>query len=207
MKNEKITSFAELLKASMTAGTLHNITFHSPSGGDCLKCRGTLRQIGGENVVQFETSMTEGRVTQENIPADQVGDAAEKYFEIYRKADLTDQNGTASVMISKKGAVTLLKKGKIGAGIPAAEQSAGNDRDKKRLLTGEEEFLRALGVSDDKGRIHDKKQSKFRQICRFSEYIVEAEKKLRREGTLYVCDLCCGKSYLSFAAYHVLTRI
>jgi len=207
MKNEKITSFAELLKASMTAGTLHNITFHSPSGGDCLKCRGTLRQIGGENVVQFETSMTEGRVTQENIPADQVGDAAEKYFEIYRKADLTDQNGTASVMISKKGAVTLLKKGKIGAGIPAAEQSAGNDRDKKRLLTGEEEFLRALGVSDDKGRIHDKKQSKFRQICRFSEYIVEAEKKLRGEGTLYVCDLCCGKSYLSFAAYHVLTRI
>ena len=52
MKNEKITSFADLLKMSLTAGTLVSITFHSPIGGDCLKCRGTLRQIGGETVVQ-----------------------------------------------------------------------------------------------------------------------------------------------------------
>ena len=209
MKNEKITSFADLLKMSLTAGTLVSITFHSPIGGDCLKCRGTLRQIGGETVVQFETSMTEGRVAQENVTADGVEYAVEKYFDTYRKADLADKNGNASVMISKKGAVTLLKKGKIGDSSDAkpADSGSGNDREKKRLLTGEEEFLRALGVSDEKGRIHDKKQSKFRQICRFSEYIVEAEKKLRRDGTLYVCDLCCGKSYLSFAAYHVLTAV
>ncbi len=209
MKNEKITAFAELTARSLTAGTMQNITFHSPAGGDCLKCKGTVKKIGGETVVQFETSMTEGRVAQENVSADGMENAVGKYFDTYRKADLTDKNGTASVMISKKGAVTLLKKGKIGESSTAgsAQPDSGNDRDKNRLLTGEEEFLRALGVSDDKGRIHDKKQSKFRQICRFSEYIVEAEKKLRREGPLYVCDLCCGKSYLSFAAYHVLTAV
>ena len=184
MKNEKITSFAGLVKQSMTAGSLQNVTFHSPIGGDCLKCRGTLRQIGGDSVIQFETSLTEGRVAQENVTADALEYAVEKYFDTYRKADLTDKNGNASVMISKKGAVTLLKKGKIGDSSDAkpADSGSGNDREKKRLLTGEEEFLRALGVSDEKGRIHDKKQSKFRQICRFSEYIVEAEKKLRHRG-------------------------
>jgi len=209
MKNEKITAFAELAARSLTAGTMQSITFHSPTGGDCLKCKGTVKKIGGGYVVQFETSMTEGRVAQENVPADGMEDAVEKYFDTYKKADLTDKNGTASVMISKKGAVTLLKKGKIGETSSAApvQTESGNDRDKNRLLTGEEAFLRALGISDEKGRIHDKKQSKFRQICRFSEYIVEAEKKLNREGTLYVCDLCCGKSYLSFAAYHVLTAV
>ncbi|MBQ8369585.1 MAG: SAM-dependent methyltransferase [Clostridia bacterium] len=208
MKNEKITSFAALVKQSMTAGTLVSLTFHAPTGGDCIKCRGTLRQIGGASVVQFETSLTEGRVSQENVPADRLEDAVERYFDTYRKADLTDKTGNASVMISKKGAVTLLKKGKIGdAAAKSTENEVKNDREKNRLLTGEEAFLKALGVSDGKGRIHDKKQSKFRQICRFSEYIVEAEKKLNREGTLYVCDLCCGKSYLSFAAYHVLTAV
>ncbi|MBQ2725184.1 MAG: methyltransferase [Clostridia bacterium] len=208
MKNEKITAFAALAARSLTAGTMQSITFHSPSGGDCLKCKGTVKKIGGGYVVQFETSMTEGRVAQENVPADGMEEAVETYFDTYRKADLTDKNGTASVMISKKGAVTFLKKGKIGDTSSAPVQTeSGNDRDKNRLLTGEEEFLKALGVSDEKGRIHDKKQSKFRQICRFSEYIVEAEKKLNREGTLYVCDLCCGKSYLSFAAYHVLTAV
>jgi hypothetical protein len=50
-------------------------------------------------------------------------------------------------------------------------------------------------------------QAKFRQICRFSEYIAEAEHKLKQGSELYVCDLCCGKSYLSFAAYHVLTEV
>ena len=209
MKNEKITAFAALAHQSLTAGTMQSITFHSPVGGDCLKCKGTVRKIGGGIVVQFETSMTEGRVAQENVPADAMEYAVEKYFDTYKKADLTDKNGTASVMISKKGAVTLLKKGKIGdtASVSPADSGSGNDRDKNRLLTGEEAFLKALGVSDERGRIHDKKQSKFRQICRFSEYIVEAEKKLNREGTLYVCDLCCGKSYLSFAAYHVLTAV
>ena len=86
MKNEKITSFASLVKQSMTAGTLVSVTFHAPVGGDCIKCRGTLRQIGGVPVVQFETSLTEGRVAQENVPADALEYAVERYFDTYKKS-------------------------------------------------------------------------------------------------------------------------
>ena len=206
MQNDKITAFAALLELSASSGGLVNVTFHSPVGGESLKARGTLRQIGGERVVQVETSLTEGRVTQENVRLSELLPAAERYFDSFRKADLTDRGGSASLMLSKKGSVTLLRKGKIGESTPSSETETGNDREKNRLLTGAEPFLRALGISDGGGRIHDKRQSKFRQICRFSEYIVEAEKKLR-PGSLYVCDLCCGKSYLSFAAYHVLTAV
>ena len=206
MNNEKITEFASLVKKSADFGSLKSITFHSPEKGERLKSKGKLITVGGKTVLQTETSLTEGRVSQENVKTDDIEKYTEKMLESFKKADLADANGNASVMISKKGAVTLLKKGKIGEG-EKVTRSEENNRAKNRLLTGEEKFLRELDVSDENGRVHDKKQSKFRQICRFAEYIVDAEKKLNKDGELYVCDLCCGKSYLSFAAYHVLTEV
>ena len=205
--NEKLTAFAGLTEKSLISGGLVNVVFHSPASGDALKAKGTPKTIAGKTVLQIETSLTEGRVTHENLTEGEIASALPKQFETFRKADLTDKNGTASVMISKKGAVTLLEKGKIGTAVEKTAADSGNDREKSRLLSGNEEFLKALDVADKNGRIHDKKQAKFRQICRFSEYIAEAAAKLNPEGELYVCDLCCGKSYLSFAAYHVLTAV
>lgn len=206
MENEKITAFAALCVKSVENGSLKSLTFHSPEKGEKLKTKGKLVKIGGKTVVQLETSLTEGRVAQENLTPENINEYVAKQFDVYKKADLTDEGGNASVMVSKKGAVTLLKKGKIGE-TTATVLSSENNRVKNRLLDGSEKFLRELGVSDENGRVHDKKQSKFRQICRFAEYIVEAEKKISTKGELYVCDLCCGKSYLSFAAYHVLTAV
>lgn len=205
--HENITAFGALIEKSAFSGGLKNVTFHSPASGDALKAKGVLKQIGGEIVLQIETSLTEGRVAQENVKIADIPAAAAKYLDTYKKADLTDAGGSASLMISRKGAVTLIKKGKIGDVAFVNAETASNNRDKNHLLTGSENFLYALGVADKSGRVHDKKQSKFRQICRFAEYIVEAEKRLKQDGELFVCDLCCGKSYLSFAAYHVLTEI
>ncbi len=228
MKSDKIASFAELVKKSVSAGTLTSLTFHSAVCGDVSKIKGKIKKIGGTYVVQFEASLTEGRVRQENVSLGELSGKIEGWFDVFKKADLADLYGSAAVMVSKKGAVTLIKKGSIGAGDAAvakgsavgggtgfsgavvpegAMELSGNDREKKRVLTGAEEFLICLGISDSSGRVHDKRQSKYRQICRFAEYIIDAEKRLSPEGELYVCDLCCGKSYLSFAAYYVLTEV
>ena len=67
--------------------------------------------------------------------------------------------------------------------------------------------MRLLGVSDENGRVYDKKQAKFRQINRFLELIRDCLPYLPKEGELRICDLCCGKSYLSFAAYHYFANI
>ena len=159
--NEKLSAFAGLVQKSLLSGGLVNVVFHSPvSGCDALKAKGTSKTIAGKPVLQVETSLTEGRVTHENLVEGEIVSALPNQFEIFRKADLTDKSGTASVMISKKGAVTLLEKGKIGTAVNvSAEESGenrGNDREKSRLLTGKEEFLIALGVADKNGRIHDK---------------------------------------------------
>ena len=209
MTNDPIRDFAALLRRSVEAGSLKNVTFHAPASGEALKIRGELRTIGGRTVLQLETSLTEGRVRQENLSPDTpyaIEGAVSDALAVFRRADLTDSGGTATLLTSKKGARTLVRHGSIGTA-KAENVHPDTDRAKHRLLTGEEPFLVPLGISDKSGRVHDKMQSKFRQIARFSEYVAEAEKTLSGDGELLVCDLCCGKSYLSFAAYHVLTAV
>ncbi len=213
----KREEFARAVERSAASGNLVNVVFHAPSEGDVLKAKGTLRKIGGSPVLQIEKSCTEGRVVQENIPLDRLAEVLVGQYTLFRKADLNDKNGTASYMTSSKGKVTLLIKGKLRDPDYGTVQSegfadapVGNDKVKKHLLTGEEPFLRLLDIADRNGRVHDKKQAKFRQICRFTEYIKEAAETLPgvgEGGEITVCDLCCGKSYLSFAAYYCLTEI
>ena len=45
------------------------------------------------------------------------------------------------------------------------------------------------------------------QINRLLELIRDTESALPATGCLHICDLCCGKSYLSFAVYHYFTAI
>jgi SAM-dependent methyltransferase len=112
---------------------------------------------------------------------------------------------------SKKGKVTLLGGDKLSRAL--AENDApcakieSNNREKNYILSGNEPFLKLLDVSDESGRVRDKRQSKFRQINRFLELIRDCLSHLPSEGTLRICDLCCGKSYLSFAAYHYFTVV
>ncbi len=212
-----IRRFCETALQSAESGTLQNLVFSSSSDAELLKIKGTMRVIRGNRMLQLESFFSEGRVAQENIPFAQIPEKVQAYFETpFRRADLNDRAGTASLLISKKGKVTAVIPGALknalaetaATGIVAAMESfGGNNREKKRLLTGEEPFLIALGISDNNGRVHDKRQAKFRQICRFSELVMEQLAHLPKEGTLEIADLCCGKSYLSFAVYHCLTRI
>ncbi len=212
-----IARFCETVTESAEAGTLVNVVLSGASEGELLKIKGVLRVIRGSRVLQIEKSFTEGRVSQENVPTEKISDVIEAYFAApFRRVDLNDAAGAATLMISKKGRVSAVIPGALKSALASAASDSvrasfdafgGNDRAKKRLLDGSEPFLIELGVSDKNGRVHDKKQSKFRQICRFSEIVMEQIDRLPKTGTLQIADLCCGKSYLSFAVYHCLKNI
>ena len=207
--DEKIAAFAEICQKCAQNGGITTLTLYDSAEENLLKARGKCRIIGGVKVLQVERQWSEGRVTHENIPADEIAQILPRSIPTqFRKADLATGYGTASLLCSQKGKVTLLTKGSIRSGGEDLQvQTEGNDRDKNRLLTGTEPFLQALDISDKNGRVHDKRQPKFRQICRFTEYIRDAAEKLPGTGRIYVADLCCGKSYLSFAVYHYLTAV
>lgn len=214
-QNISIQKFTEAVMQSAEAGTMRNLVLSGSADGELLKIKGVLRVIRGSRVLQIEKSFTEGRVVQENLSFEEIPGMIDTYFASpFRRADLNDAAGAASLIISQKGRVTAVIPGGLKntlaasaiSGIRAGMDSfCGNDRGKNRLLKGDEPFLIELGISDSQGRVHDKRQSKFRQICRFSELVMEQTKHLPKTGKLYVADLCCGKSYLSFAVYHCLT--
>jgi len=126
----------------------------------------------------------------------------------YKRAELyVGSDASVSLMISKKGKVTLTTSGAFEAALGEAKDSlAGNNRQKSYIIPEDAPFLQILGVSDKNGRVHDKKRAKFRQINRFAEYARDYLGKMQ-DDELFIADMCCGKSYLSFALYHLVTAV
>ncbi len=83
---------------------------------------------------------------------------------------------------------------------------AGNDRQKKRVISIGAPWLRALGVTDSRGRPAPAMSDKFRQIDKFAEILghLLAEAPLPADRKLRVFDMGCGKGYLTFAASELL---
>jgi hypothetical protein len=212
IENESaVTEFLELAEKSALCSTLVSLVLSSPNGGDVLKIRGTLKLISGKKTVQLELHCTEGRMRHINAEPVKLCEILSPYAGIvFKRGEVTDKDGSAILMLSKKNKATLITKGMLKSKPLKNDEtvlSEGNDRAKNHILTGDEEFLRYLGVSDKNGRVHDKMRPKFRQINRFCEQIRDIVKYLPKEGVIRCADLCCGKSYLSFAAYHYLSNI
>ena len=68
-------------------------------------------------------------------------------------------------------------------------------------------FLIEIGVMLPNGQIRSAMYHKFRQINRYLEFVHDLLPDLPAVGTLHVVDFGCGKSYLTFALHHLLTRI
>lgn len=168
-------------------------------------------KIGEELMIRRTTYFQDNKVGDGRIAlSDREG--LEGLLNGYRQVNLFTTVGDCERRKSKSGTETLLGGDALaralrGGSEPPRVTVGGVDRKKARILSGEEPFLRLLGISDASGRVHDKKQAKFRQINRFLELIRDCLPALPAEGSLRICDLCCGKSYLSFAVYHYFTNI
>lgn len=222
----------DLLTAAAGAGLLEKAVFSKCRDRAVVRIVLTLRLVRNNVVLQAETfrqaevAAVSGKTKpvqagQENLPLDspsgQTRDRLTGLIAACDQINLITTAGSAEFRRSRNGAEILLGAAKVRAALDAAQlpggsaprkiDIAGHDRVKQHILTGAEPFLIRLGVSDANGRVHDKKQPKFRQINRFLELIRDTESALPATGCLHICDLCCGKSYLSFAVYHYFTAI
>ncbi len=144
----------------------------------------------------------------------------------FRQGEILSELGTALILVSKKGKITVKvkKKGteknqcpegntkakagaaegrvRIQAGTPLMEHNR-----KKRYILEEGRavpFLVDLGVMTKEGRIVSSRYDKYRQINRFLEFIEDVLPNLNRERETTIIDFGCGKSYLTFAMYYYL---
>ncbi|MBQ8258234.1 MAG: SAM-dependent methyltransferase [Clostridia bacterium] len=201
-----------LILDAVSAGVLRKAVFSKPASAEELKTELSPVKIGERLMLRRVSLMKDGKAIQKNIAVDDAETLGALVL-AYSQINILTTVGDAEFKCSKSGKELLSGDRKIKNAISSGVEkdkivSAGsNDRKKNHILSGNESFLIELGICDKNGRIHDKKQHKFRQICRFLEYVEDIYPNLPREGKLLIYDLCCGKSYLSFAIYHYFTAI
>ncbi len=207
--NEMQLRMGELISQAAQSGTLKRAVFSKPDDRETVRCVLTLRKIGKGIAAQAETFRTDNKALHENIAPDNAARISE-LVAAFSQVNLITTVGDCEFRRSKNGKCVILGDKKLARSLQEPHIAAPieeNNRQKNRILTGNEPFLRLLDVSDENGRVRDKKQSKFRQINRFLELIRDCLPQLPAQGTLRICDLCCGKSYLSFAAYHYFANV
>lgn len=187
-------------------GELLQATLSQPRSKDAAAAPKTIiRPIELKNGLfyQFEYHFT-NKVTHENVTKLQ---AAERVIgllhENYRQALVKTPEADVQLLFSKKGKAAILKKPPTGGSRPASLQ---HNRQKQRVLAEGKAapFLVELGIMTPEGLVHAKKQDKYRQINRFLEMVTDVLPYLSTDRELTIVDFGCGKSYLTFALYHLL---
>ena len=206
------SDFTDLIVAAAERGALRKIVFSKPLSSEIKKVSGRLVDMRGRISLALEYSLPGDTVSQKNLPLTAMAEELMRLMDEYAQANLITSISDAEYKLSKRGEEVYLGADKLKKRLADFEgkieiKIESIDKEKNYILTGQEKFLFALGISDKNGRIHDKKQGKFRQINRFLEHIEAVYGEISKNDELLVYDLCCGKSYLSFAVYYYLTEI
>ena len=197
----------EILTNTVKNRTLQKLTLSKCVDAEVIRTTGRLVEIKGTLFLALESAYKDGKVVQKNIPANDAPSViSDQIPSLYKQLNLITTGGNCEVKVSKKGKVTILNNIKQDN---AAVVNLEHNRKKQYIIPDNKpvDFLIALGVQDKNGLIFDKKRSKFRQINRFLEIVADVENHIVSGKDLYILDLCCGKSYLSFALYYYFTTI
>lgn len=206
-----MTDIKELILSAFKKEALKRIVFSRPIGDAPSKISGRLCAHRGQKILAIEFSLSDNTVSQKNLRENEISDFIDGNLCRYKQINLITTLGDAEQKLGKSGTVLLgadklarKLSGEVPAFVSAIEAL---EKEKSRILSGNEDFLISLGISDRSGRVHDKKQAKFRQINKFLEYLDEVYPNVSDKDELLIYDLCCGKSYLSFAVYYFLTAV
>ncbi|MCI8331232.1 MAG: SAM-dependent methyltransferase [Clostridiales bacterium] len=204
MENNIITIFDTVF----TGMLLKKAVFSKCQDKNTLRCVAKPFEKKGQFFIQFETFTADGKALHQNKPAEQAAAYAYGLMQdAFKQCNLFTTGGDCEIKISKSGKMLIHNKIDLAAAKCCA--LAAHNKEKNTILCEGTfyPFLAALGISDAKGRIFDRRRAKFKQINRFLEIIDDIYPLLHPDKTLTIYDLCCGKSYLTFAAYYYFTEI
>ena len=207
----KVNDFALAILLSANKQTLKKAVFSKNKDKNVLKTVVTLKSISGKLCLQAESFHSDNKAKHENISFENAHARLCEMVDSCLQVNLITTAGECEYKASKSGKITLIGVNnlvqKLNADNSEKAEIVGNNHEKNYIIQGNAPFLQYLGVSDKNGRVYDKKQSKFRQINKFVENVRDIYPHLPKEGELVVYDLCCGKSYLSFAVFHYLKNV
>ncbi len=118
---------------------------------------------------------------------------------VFFNASLFTLTNDISLMVSKKGKVSLISKSIQGERVVDNE----HDHSKNRLIDISNPWWFKLGFTTREGKVLADWQHKYKQISKYVE-IVAAILKPFKDKSLNIVDMGAGKGYLTFALYEYL---
>jgi hypothetical protein len=195
--------FIALLGDAVGKGSLVKLTLGKPAGGDPTLVNLFVRPV---TLKQGPRLAFVWRHKTRDITKNYAADEALGILEPLVGGDFLHAHlftAEASAQLENVAGVFRLRT-QAQAKAPAAP--SGNDRSKSRPIASEAPWLKALGVTDDRGRPVASMSDKFRQIEKFAEILghLIKEADLPVDRRLHLFDMGCGKGYLTFAACDLL---
>ena len=181
-------------------------TLSNPKNKDGVK-KVKVRPILCKDVLMFQCEAHQNnQVFHDNYEAQQASEILVKYMEEFRQMQMETKQMRYTVLVSKKGKVTIQKKRQTGC---VKEVDLSHNRSKNYILQEgmQVPFLQDLGVMTSEGKIVRTKFDKFRQINRFLEFVEDILPQLDKDREVTILDFGCGKSYLTFAMYYYLHEL
>lgn len=181
-------------------------TLSNPKNKDGVK-KVKVRPILRKDVLMFQCEAHQNnQVFHDNYEAQRATEILVKYMEEFRQMQMETKQMRYTVLVSKKGKVTIQKKRQTGC---VKEVDLSHNRSKNYILQEgmQVPFLQDLGVMTSEGKIVRTKFDKFRQINRFLEFVEDILPQLDKDREVTILDFGCGKSYLTFAMYYYLHEL
>ncbi|ACB76841.1 class I SAM-dependent methyltransferase [Opitutus terrae] len=220
--------FFALLRAAVESHTLQKLTLGKYRGADASLRNLFVRPItlkSGPHLTFLWRHATRD-VTKNHPPAEALADLDRLVGTDFLDAHLFTSTATAQLECQPDGPARLRTKKISGAAAPSPPPIT-HDRSKSHLIPADAPWLRALGVTNDRGQPREGMADKFRQIQRFAEVLSHllAESGLASvaphsdpspatqpstlnsqlpPSPLRIVDMGCGKGYLTFAVAALL---
>ena len=182
---------------------LYQIIISNPKNcSDISKVK--IRPIMLKEKLVFQVTEYKGaQVFHENYEKQALIDKVEEYLkDKFKQMEVSAASMQATVLISKKGKVTIKKKS------IQTEKNLDLSHNKVKKYILQEgtiiPFLVDLGVQTKEGKIVRSNYDKFRQINRYLEFIADVMPVLPKDRPINIIDFGCGKSYLTFALYYYM---
>jgi len=215
------TESPESLARTLARQGIESATLSVPKpGATADKTRVRRVALKGDKEYQCE-ELRGAQAFHKNLSASELEAYLARWLAEYGRADILTAQGSADVIATKTGELSVLFKEASRKNLDTAIVPEGpcaidsHDRAKNYILKEgiPVPFLVDLGVMTQAGEVVKSRYDKFRQINRFLEFIADVVPELekaaaeRESGEITVVDFGCGKSYLTFAVYYYLTAI
>jgi hypothetical protein len=197
--------FFDALRGSLGAGSFVKLTLGKHRGGDSSLKNVYVKPVTIKDAPRL--SVTYRHATKDVVKNLSFDDGMEALRALvgaeFLSGHLFTTGGDFRLDLNRRGAARLSE----GPATFKDAATPAHDRRKRRLIETEGNvYLRALGVTDEQGRVRPAMGDKFRQINKFVETVAQLHSSSPaasgREPS--VVDMGSGKGYLTFAVYDYL---